>query len=247
MPDFLASKDEFDRCLRANPAVVVDFTASWCGPCKMVAPQFAAMAKEFPTVTFAKVDVDDNKDVAQDEGVTAMPTFVMYKKGRRVDTVRGADPSKLRAMVEKHAPVKVDLAAYPPERLSGMKVAELKGLLADLGQSSDDCFEKGDLVQKLSALRDAAAGPKAAPPRPKSMPMREPREDPPAAKAPTRPRSMPQPPPRTAEELDGLLRPMSNRELLSLIARAGLSSDGCAERSEILAVAADAQRALDQQ
>lgn len=43
-----------------------------------------------------------------------MPTFVMYKKGRRVDTVRGADPSKLRAMVEKHAPVKGPPAPMGP-------------------------------------------------------------------------------------------------------------------------------------
>jgi len=57
----------------------------------------------------------------------AMPTFVMYKKGRRVDTVRGADPSKLRAMVEKHAPVKGPPAPMGPPEYGGHELSKNGG------------------------------------------------------------------------------------------------------------------------
>lgn len=55
MPDFLATKGEFDAFLRRHPVAIVDYTASWCGPCKMMAPVFEGLAKEFPTVGFCKV------------------------------------------------------------------------------------------------------------------------------------------------------------------------------------------------
>eukprot|EP00667_Euglena_gracilis_P009146 EG_transcript_9285 len=104
MPAFLTTKAEFDACLRKNPAVVVDFTAAWCGPCRMIAPHFEGMEREFPTVVFKKVDVDDNREAAASAGVRSMPTFVMYRDGRQVDVMTGADPSRLRDMIRRHAP-----------------------------------------------------------------------------------------------------------------------------------------------
>ncbi|KAK9090613.1 hypothetical protein Sjap_023790 [Stephania japonica] len=63
--------------------LVIDFTASWCGPCKMMAPVFAQLSTEFTDVQFVKIDVDELKDVAQEFGVRAMPTFVLVKGGRK--------------------------------------------------------------------------------------------------------------------------------------------------------------------
>jgi thiol-disulfide isomerase/thioredoxin len=62
MPKFLETKADFDQALAeaGDKLVVVDFTASWCGPCQMIAPKFAAMSEEFTTVLFYKVDVDKN-------------------------------------------------------------------------------------------------------------------------------------------------------------------------------------------
>ncbi|XP_071731511.1 thioredoxin H1-like [Rutidosis leptorrhynchoides] len=83
--------------------VVVDFTASWCGPCRVIAPILADFAKKMPHVTFLKVDVDELEKVAQDYKVEAMPTFLFIKDGETVDKVVGAKKDELHACIVKHA------------------------------------------------------------------------------------------------------------------------------------------------
>ncbi|GER40397.1 thioredoxin [Striga asiatica] len=82
--------------------IVVDFTASWCGPCRFIAPFFAELAKKFPNVTFLKVDVDELKSVAQDWAVEAMPTFIFLKEGKILDRVLGAKKEELQQTIAKH-------------------------------------------------------------------------------------------------------------------------------------------------
>uniref|UniRef100_A0A1B6MHR9 Thioredoxin domain-containing protein n=1 Tax=Graphocephala atropunctata TaxID=36148 RepID=A0A1B6MHR9_9HEMI len=85
-----------------NKLVVVDFFATWCGPCRMIAPDVEQMAAQMANVVFLKVDVDQCGEVAAQYSVRAMPTFVFIKNGRKVDSFSGADLGKLRDFVYRH-------------------------------------------------------------------------------------------------------------------------------------------------
>eukprot|EP00668_Euglena_longa_P011153 GGOE01013535.1.p1 GENE.GGOE01013535.1~~GGOE01013535.1.p1 ORF type:complete len:115 (-),score=33.43 GGOE01013535.1:139-453(-) len=103
MPDFLKTKKEFDDCISENPLVIVDFTAAWCGPCQNIAPKFVEFSEKYTSAKFVKVDVDDNADTAQSEDINAMPTFIVYKDGKKVDELCGANPAKLEELIKKYA------------------------------------------------------------------------------------------------------------------------------------------------
>ncbi|OCH96430.1 thioredoxin-domain-containing protein [Obba rivulosa] len=81
---------------------VIDFHATWCGPCHMIAPTFEALAKQYTSVNFLKCDVDATRDVASMYRVTAMPTFVFLKGSTKVDEVRGANRALLENTLKKH-------------------------------------------------------------------------------------------------------------------------------------------------
>ena len=93
--------DEFKQVLAAGKPVVVDFTATWCGPCQRIAPMFAKLAEEETDIEFIKVDVDDNEETAMHCGIEAMPTFHFYKGGEKVSEFSGASEEKIREGVAK--------------------------------------------------------------------------------------------------------------------------------------------------
>ncbi|XP_007032429.2 PREDICTED: thioredoxin H2 [Theobroma cacao] len=92
----------FNSVKETPKLIVIDFSASWCGPCKFIEPAVHDMAAKFTEVDFVKIDVDELPDVAQEFGVQAMPTFVLVKKGKEVDRVVGAQKNDLEKKVEKH-------------------------------------------------------------------------------------------------------------------------------------------------
>ncbi len=79
--------------------VLVDFFAEWCGPCKIVAPIIDDLAKTMTDVTFVKVNVDENQEVASKYSVFSIPTFIVFKDGQVVDQFVGALSKE--AFVEK--------------------------------------------------------------------------------------------------------------------------------------------------
>ncbi|XP_030048226.1 leucine-rich repeat extensin-like protein 5 [Microcaecilia unicolor] len=98
----IESKEHFDEALieAGDKLIVIDFTASWCGPCQMIAPFFEALSQRHNArVAFLKVDVDDVSDVADDFGIVAMPTFVFLKNGEKIDEFCGDCPDTLAAKI----------------------------------------------------------------------------------------------------------------------------------------------------
>lgn len=97
------SLSHFDGVLaNEKKATVVDFYATWCGPCKAISPIFDKLAEKVPEAQFARVDVDQAQDVAQEWGITAMPTILFFQNGVKVDKIIGADPNKLAQLVSKY-------------------------------------------------------------------------------------------------------------------------------------------------
>jgi thioredoxin 1 len=101
---YLATKADFDDAIAATNGgkpLIIDFTASWCPPCKMIAPKFQDLANENSEVTFKKVDVDANAEAAQAAGINCMPTFKCYKGGAELadKKIEGANLEKIQALV----------------------------------------------------------------------------------------------------------------------------------------------------
>ena len=75
--------------LKSEKPVVVDFWASWCGPCKMLAPTIEQIANENDTIKVGKVNVDDEPDLAQKYGIVSIPTVILFKNGEVAKTSMG--------------------------------------------------------------------------------------------------------------------------------------------------------------
>lgn len=100
------NKAEWDSLLseaqNAGQAVIVDFFATWCGPCRLISPYFQQLSTQFEGIVFVKLDVDQVEEVAQQLGISAMPTFIVLKDGQKVDELIGASQDKLKALVAKY-------------------------------------------------------------------------------------------------------------------------------------------------
>jgi len=85
----------FNEMLQSNKPVLVDFTATWCGPCKMMAPILVDVKKEIgDAVSIIKVDVDNNPQAAQEYNIQGVPTLILFKQGKQVWRQSGVVPKK---------------------------------------------------------------------------------------------------------------------------------------------------------
>lgn len=102
------SDAEFEReVLSSNTPVLVDFYATWCGPCKMLAPVVEQLAQEYAgRVKFAKLDVDNGPGTAAKYGITGVPTLLLFRGGQVVETIVGlTSPRNLKAALDRVATV----------------------------------------------------------------------------------------------------------------------------------------------
>ena len=80
----------FTQIITADTPTLVDFWADWCGPCKMMHPVFESLSKKYPKIKFARVNVDQNQNIAMRFTVQSIPMFIMFKSGQIIDKMVGA-------------------------------------------------------------------------------------------------------------------------------------------------------------
>jgi len=93
---------ETEMNLAGPRLVVVDFTASWCGPCQRIAPFYEELSNKYNLAVFLKVDVDECPDTAASHSVSAMPTFLLFRNKTKLDKVQGADTAGLEEKIKQH-------------------------------------------------------------------------------------------------------------------------------------------------
>ncbi len=85
-----AESNELEQLIAENKLVVVDYTATWCGPCRVVAPLIDQLAQEYgDRATVVKVDIDQNKDNAKKYGIRSIPAVLVFKNGEVVESLFG--------------------------------------------------------------------------------------------------------------------------------------------------------------
>jgi len=103
----ITSESEFDAKISdsGDSLVVVDYSTTWCGPCKVIAPKFDDLSEKYPQAIFLKVIGDATPDASKlmkREGVRSVPSFHYFKNGEKVDVVNGANAEAIEAAITKN-------------------------------------------------------------------------------------------------------------------------------------------------
>ena len=104
MAKILNNSQFYDKVRTSNKLVVMDFFATWCGPCKMLTPIFESLSKEMSDkVDFAKIDIDRSLEVAQEYEIVSVPTMIIFKNGKEVQRIVGFVPKEqIKSKIKAH-------------------------------------------------------------------------------------------------------------------------------------------------
>jgi thioredoxin reductase (NADPH) len=109
--------EEFNETINGNDIVLVDFWASWCGPCRQFAPTFAASAEKHPDIVYAKVDTEAEQGLAAAANIRSIPTLMAFKSGKLVFNQPGALPAAaLEDLVQQVKNFDIDAAMAERDR-----------------------------------------------------------------------------------------------------------------------------------
>lgn len=104
LTNFSFSREQYQDAIKQPGLLVIDAFATWCSPCKIIAPEIVKLSEAHPNASFYKIDVDEHPEIAAELEVRAMPTFIFFKDGKRIDQVVGANKSAIEALVVEHVP-----------------------------------------------------------------------------------------------------------------------------------------------
>lgn len=146
-PQVINSTSQFHTLLKQSTYILADFHAAWCGPCHAIAPIYNQLASQHTAsnLTFTKIDVDAQQQLAREYSITAMPSFLLFKDGVVIETIRGANPPALKSAVERASrDAKEGLARQAAaERGKKNEAEEVKAEMNDVGVGGSYGISKG--------------------------------------------------------------------------------------------------------